>query len=338
MLVVQLIGQRDLELARDLIEAQGLRFEQNFDALIGIFDGGELIAAAARERNIFKMFAIAPEYQGAALLGELLTELQRSAFQVGYRSFFVFTSPRSAASFQAFNFSPLVQHPQVCLLEFGNGLQQYLESQSELVTPGNNGAVVVNCNPFTCGHRYLIEQAARRVDRLYVFVVREDRSLFPFDIRYRLVEQGLADLANVAVLDSGAYAISAVTFPGYFLKSDVDLQALQMELDLLLFARQLAPFFNIHTRFVGTEPYCRTTRIYSETMKAVLGRFSIATEQLERCRVDGQVVSAFRVRQAWRKEAFASLRRLVPPTTLDFLLSAEGRELQAKLAAYKRRH
>ena len=199
-MVVQLIGQRDRQLARQLIEAQGLRFEENFDALLGVYQGRDLVAAAARGRNIFKMFAIVEEYQGGELLGELLTELLNGGFQAGYKAFFVFTPPRSAPSFQAFNFTPLVNHHKVCLLESGNGLQHYLQSHRPQTQTANNGAVVVNCNPFTCGHQYLIEQAASQVEQLFVFVVREERSLFPYAIRSRLVEQGLAHLDNVTVL------------------------------------------------------------------------------------------------------------------------------------------
>ena len=337
-MVVQLFGARDRELAQQLVQAHGLRFETNYDALFGFYQGRELVATAARDGNIFKMFVIAAEHQGGGLLGELISELLRSGFEAGFSSFFVFTPPASASSFRAFNFTPLVNHHQVCLLEFGNGLQRYLQAHRPPVRAGNNGAVVVNCNPFTRGHQYLIEQAAAQVDQLYVFIVREDRSFFPFEIRFRLVEQGLAHLANVTILDSADYAVSSVTFPSYFLKEDDDVQSLQMELDLILFAKHLAPFFHIKSRFIGTEPYCRTTRIYSETMKYILEPFGVRTVQLERCQQDGEAVSAFRVRQAWRNQAYESLRRLVPPTTLAFLQSGEGQKLQRKLAEYQRRH
>jgi len=337
-MVVPLIGQLDRELARTLIEQQGLRFEESFDAQFGVYEGRQLVATAVRDRNVFKMFAIDPLYQGSSLLGELVSALLQNGYQTGYKSFFVFTPPTSASSFQACNFRPLVTHHKACLLEFGNGLKQYLAAHKQQVRSGNNGAVVVNCNPFTLGHQYLIETAAAQVDHLYIFVVREDSSFFPFEVRYRLVQQGVAHLDNVTILDSGDYAVSGVTFPSYFLKADDDLQSLQMELDLLLFAKHLAPFFNVKTRFIGTEPYCRTTRIYSEFMQQMLPPFGMEAVQLDRCEVDDGVVSAFRVRQALRKEAFETVRRLVPETTLDFLLTDEGRELQKKLINYQRRH
>ncbi len=337
-MVVPLLGQHDQQQAIQLIEQQGLKFEANFDVQFGLFDGGRLLATAARDRNVFKMFAIDPDGQGSSVLGELISALLQSGYQAGYQAFFVFTPPASVPSFQACNFLPLVSHHKACLMEFGSGLKRYLDKYAPLVKPGHNGAVVVNCNPFTLGHQYLIESAARQVDHLYVFVVREERSFFPFEVRYQLVREGVAHLANVSILDTGDYAISGVTFPGYFLKADDDLSALQMELDLLLFAKHLAPFFNIETRFVGTEPFCRTTRQYSDTMQELLPPFRLQTVQLERCQVDGEPISAYRVRQELRREAYETLRRLVPESTLTFLLSAAGRELQQSLNNYQRRH
>jgi len=337
-MVTELIGQYDFERAQRLLKESGLAFERNFDTLVGIFSGGELVAVAARQANILKMFAIAAEHQGGACLGELATELIRSGFQAGYDSFFVFTRPQNSASFQALGFAPLVQHPQAVLLEYGGGLGRYLDRHQELVRPGANGAVVVNCNPFTRGHRYLIEQAAVQVDQLYVFVVREDRSVFPFDVRLRLVQEGVRDLANVTVLDSSHYAVSAVTFPGYFLKDGENLAQLQMEVDLLLFGRHLAPFFHITRRFIGTEPYCRTTRNYSQTMLDILPRFGIETLQLERIRAGEQVVSAYRVREALKREAYEELRALVPQTTYEYLMSNAAAGIREQLRNYDRRH
>jgi [citrate (pro-3S)-lyase] ligase len=337
-MVVELISSRDRTRARELIEQSGLRFEENFQTLVGVFANGTLVATAARDRNVFKMFAVRADFQGGSLLGELVTELVRGGYHAGFQSFFVFTPPRSAPSFQALNFTPLLNHHKVSLLEYGNGLADYLEKHRPLVRHGSNGAVVVNCNPFTLGHLYLIEEAARRVDHLYIFVVREDRSIFPFEVRYRLVSEGVKHLRKVSVLDSSDYAVSGVTFPSYFLKEDDDSQALQIELDLVLFAKHIAPAFNIKKRFIGTEPYCRTTRLYSEEMHRVLAPFGLETVQLQRKTRDGEAISAFRVREALRREAYQTVQRLVPPTTMEFLRSREARAILERLQSQQRRH
>lgn len=338
-MIVELISRRDRNLAERLVREAGLAVEENCDNVVGVFEEGELVATAARQGNIFKMFAIAPAHRSGSLLGELVTELTRLGYEGGYENFFVFTSPAGAGSFEALNFAPLVRHPKATLLEYGGGLQRYLGRYAHLVRPGENGGVVVNCNPFTLGHRYLIEEAARRVKTLYVFVVREDRSVFPFDVRLKLVQDGVKDIQNAFVLDSDNYAVSAITFPSYFLKGGADEgAAVQMEIDVELFGRHLAPFFGIRKRFIGTEPYCRTTRLYSETMRRLLPAFGIETVQLERRTVEGEAISAYRVREALRREAYETVRRLVPGTTLDYLLSQPAAPIREKLRTYERRH
>src|SRR6185369_1032961 len=111
---------------------------------------------------------------------EIVSALLAAASAAGEDSVFVYTKSVYAASFEALNFTLLANQGRVVLLEYGRGLKSWLQKQAALLRQGVNGAVVVNCNPFTYGHRYLIESAAREVDHLYVFVVKEERSIFPF--------------------------------------------------------------------------------------------------------------------------------------------------------------
>ncbi len=322
-MIVRLINKPDLLEARRLIEANGFSFEHNYDVFFGMFEAGELIATAARERNIFKMICIREDYRGGHCLGELITALINSCAYTDLENYFVFTAPERMASFEQLNFNPLVTGPEVCLLEYGNGLERYLEKHRGLVREGNNGAVVMNCNPFTNGHLYLIEQAAAQVDHLYVFVVREDRSTFPFRVRERLVREGTQHLGNLSILDTSDYAISHVTFPAYFLKEEDNAQLLQMRTDLTLFAKKIAPFFHITRRFIGTEPDCRTTRRYCEMMYQVLGEHRIATVQIIRKQHAGRPISAFRVREVFKQGTLSSLPDLVPASTLEYLQSEQ---------------
>lgn len=46
---------------------------------------------------------------------------------------------------------------------------------------------MMNANPFTNGHRYLIQQAAAQCDWLHLFLVKEDSSRFPYEDRLDLV-------------------------------------------------------------------------------------------------------------------------------------------------------
>ena len=126
------------------------------------------------------------------------------------------------------------------------------------------GAIVMNCNPFTLGHRYLIEYASKKVDFLYIFVVEEDKSFFPFKYRINLVRQGTADIKNVYVTRSGKMMISSITFPGYFVKDNPDATAVDSSTDVEIFARYIAPAFNISIRFAGEEPFDIVTKNYNE--------------------------------------------------------------------------
>jgi [citrate (pro-3S)-lyase] ligase len=326
-MVSSLLSTDDLRLARALIEASGLSFETPYDDLVGIFLSGHLVAVGARCGRVLKMLAVERSQQGAGLLEELVTELLGRGFQEGLDSFFVFTSPAHATSFEALNFSLLTASGQSALLEYGDGLKRYLARHQRLVTPGPNGAIVANCNPFTYGHRYLIERAASLVPRLYLFVVREERSLFPFEYRYRMVREGIADLPNVTLLDTSCYAVSSVTFPTYFLKDGDPGGAIQMELDLMLFAGRIAPFFHINHRFVGSEPLSRTTASYNQAMHRILPPLGIEVTELERLGVRDAAISASRVREQLARGEAGELTALVPDSTREFLLSHEGRRV-----------
>jgi [citrate (pro-3S)-lyase] ligase len=336
--MVELLGPSDHGRARALVEREGLAFDPAFDELVGIHESGALVAVGARHGEVLKMVAVDSAHRGGALLGEVVTELVRLGSAAGLDAFFVFTKPESARSFEELNFSLLASQGRAALLEYGNGLGRWLSAHRPLVRPGANGAVVVNCNPFTRGHRHLVVEAARRADTLYVFVVREDRSAFPFDVRLRLVREGTRDLANVHVLDTSRYAVSALTFPAYFLKDGDPVAAIQMELDLRLFARHVAPFFHVRRRFFGTEPTCATTRAYNDAMRRVLPPLGVEAVEIERACAGGAAISASRVRAALREGDLEGLDALVPPSTARFLRSGEGRAIRERLRAAGGRH
>ena len=190
------------------------------------------------------------------------------------------------------------------------------------------GVVVMNCNPFTLGHRYLIEQAAKQVERLFVMVVREDCSLFTYAERKAMVEQGVAHLENVTVIDGSEYAISQATFPTYFLKRLDDAADTQMLLDLDLFRRHIAPALGATVRFVGTEPTDQLTRRYNELMHEVL----TDVREISRLEKEGNAVSASRVRKAMEQGDMSTIRQLVPPTTLPYIIAHLATQaLQAEL-------
>lgn len=202
---------------------------------------------------------------------------------------------------------------------YNNGLRNYLDKIKEYKREGTCGAIVMNCNPFTKGHRYLIEEASSKVDYLYVFVVEEDKSDFAFKDRLMLVKQGCSDLANVIVIPSGKYIISALTLPGYFEKDELQDTVLDASSDLEIFADVIAPVLNIKKRFVGTEPTDRFTEQYNSEMKRILPLKGIELIEIARLEIDGNVVSASSVRELFVQKQFERLKKLVPECTFHFL-------------------
>lgn len=197
------------------------------------------------------------------------------------------------------------------------GIEEFKKNLLEYRVP--IGAIVMNCNPFTKGHRYLIEQASHQVDKLFVFVVEEDKSCFTFQERYELVQQETRDLPNVTVLPSGNFMISSLTFSEYFNKSEIQDRRIDPSNDVEIFCRHIAPFMGINIRFAGEEPLDNVTRQYNETMKRILPDYGIIFREIPRKEIDNEVISASRVRKAIEDKDWRSVERLVPETTLSYL-------------------
>jgi cytidyltransferase-like protein len=186
---------------------------------------------------------------------------------------------------------------------------------------GSIGAIIMNCNPFTLGHRYLIEKALEEVDRLYIFVVEEDRSDFKLTDRIKMIKKGVAHLNDrVKVVSSGNFIISSRTFPEYFAKTQLTAEKVDTTNDLALFGAVIAPALNITRRFIGEEPYCNVTRQYNETMKRILPPMGVEVHEIPRAEKDGRAISASLVRQLLEERDWNTLEGMVPPTTHDYLV------------------
>lgn len=186
----------------------------------------------------------------------------------------------------------------------------------------------MNCNPFTLGHLYLIEEASKQVDYLYVFVVEEDKSYFPFIDRLALIQEGVSHLSNVIVLKSGKLIISTLTFPEYFTKEAKSTPNIDCSYDLTVFGDRIAPILNIRQRFVGSEPYCKVTEQYNIQMHYILKKYGIEVIELERKYLKLKTnektkcvsISASFVRELFQNSDFSTLRQLVPNVTYQYLL------------------
>ncbi len=324
-----------------LLAGAGLVFEGEPDYTALAEDCDEnVVATASLSGAVIKMAAASPEWRGEGLSAQVVSALMSAARADGLYKFFVYTKPESAPKFAALGFRELAASKNSVLMECGapgvNEFRSALEEERAKNGP-RAGAAVMNCNPFTLGHQYLIEEAAKRCPVFYAVVVEEDASAFPFADRLTLVREGTAHLPNVRVLPSGSYAVSKATFPTYFLKDrgELPVAAEQAELDARLFGRLFVPALGIERRFVGTEPLCAVTALYNETLKSLLPEYGCETVEIKRKESGGAPVSASRVR-AMIAEGAARLDALLPEATLNYLRSPRGAEAAARLREGRR--
>lgn len=183
------------------------------------------------------------------------------------------------------------------------------------------GSIVMNCNPFTYGHRYLVKTAAKQVDRLYIFVVEEDKSFFKFKDRYEMVVSGTTDLDNVVVVPSGKFIISAYTFPEYFMKDYVKEKNFDVSMDVETFCKYIAPPLRIKKRFAGEEPFDPVTKNYNENMAKILPEYGMEFVEIPRLALDEQrVINATRVRELLKSKDYKELKEYVPESTYSILM------------------
>ncbi|MBE6565349.1 MAG: [citrate (pro-3S)-lyase] ligase [Ruminococcaceae bacterium] len=312
----------------DLLRRCGIRRDP-LEYAVGLYDGEELACCGGFDGSTVKCVAVDPAHRGEALMNTLISHLQEKLVYRGVKNIKVFTKPENEAIFTSVGFHVVDKVDQVLLLESGHpGIRDYTAALEKERREGINGAIVMNCNPFTKGHRYLIEYAASRCDWLNVFVVREDKSLFPFDVRYDLVKRGTADLPNVIVRDGGDYMISSSTFPSYFLKEYSSATRVHANLDVDIFGKFIAPALGISVRFAGEEPFDPVTLEYNKAMIEILPKYGLEKPQIiERLHSGHEVISAGRVRRHLAKGEMDRVRECVPDLTYEFLLTERGAQI-----------
>lgn len=273
-------------------------------------DGDEILAGGGLDGNVIKCVAVSESARSEGLMNILVSRLIAIAREEGRDSVKAFTKPENEGIFKSLGFALIASSPNAILMENGRGgLPEYKKYLASLARPGRNGAIVMNANPFTKGHRYLVEQAASLVDNLYVIVVREDRSRFPYAERKAMIEAGCAGLDNVVVCEGSDYAISAATFPTYFLKKLDDATDTQIALDLDLFVNHIAKPLGVTVRFAGSEPEDALTRRYNELMAEILPGTSVAVVR-QAHQPDSELVKGSALRQARRPIDFVEIPRL----------------------------
>lgn len=331
---------QELECVKALLESHGLSLDDDVEYTIGIFRDEELIGTGSVSGKVIKCVAVSEKIKGEGISAKIVTSLLHYLSGKGVHHVFIFSKPESAEQFRSLGFREVARsEPYAVLLETGpHGVEEYKKELRKSFVDGKKVCcIVVNCNPFTLGHQYLIRTAAKECDVVHVFVVREDLSLFPYAVRLRLIREGVADVPNVRVHEGGDYIISRATFPRYFTRK-TDFAAAQAALDLEVFVKHIAPTLRITSRYVGEEPYCAVTNSYNEAMKTILPKHGIRLVVVPRLKIGSEAVSASRVRQLIKDGLLEETRELLPESVFAFLKSPEARPIIERIKTSDSRH
>lgn len=320
---------REMEL---LLRQEGIRRDANLDYSCGLYDEDEnLVATGSCFGNTIRCLAVAGSRRGQGLLVRIVSHLMDIQAQRGNLHVFLYTKCANAAFFADLGFHEIVRvaDQMVFMENRRNGFRQYCDGLQK--KPGERiAAVVMNANPFTLGHRHLLEQACKENDVVHLFLLGEDTGPIPSSVRRRLVQAGIADLPNVILQDSGPYIISTATFPSYFLKDeDTRIQA-HAELDLEVFS-QIAASLGIQRRYVGEEPTSRVTGLYNKVMAAKLSDYGIECRIVPRMEADGSVISASTVRQAIHDGNLDSVKNMLPDSIYRYFSSPDSESVRASI-------
>ena len=211
---------RGMAQVRNLLEQEGIRRDGNLDYTCGIFnDDWELAATGSCFGNTIRCLAVSGRHRGEGLLNQIVSHLVEVQLARGSAHLFLYTKPDSAQYLSDLGFYEIVRVPGslVFMENRRGGFDRYCASLSPKPQEGQSTAgVVMNANPFTLGHRHLVERAARENDVVHLFVLSEE----------------------------------AGPIPSYFLKDSDTVIRTQAELDLRIFC-QIARRLGIQRRYVG---------------------------------------------------------------------------------------
>lgn len=327
--------KRDNDEVDALLISEGIRRDANLDYTCGMYDDEmHIIATGSCFGNTLRCFAVSHEHQGEGLMNSIVSHLIEFQFSRGNTHLFLYTKCNSAKFFSDLGFYEIARiDGQIVFMENRKtGFQNYLRTFAKDALPEGLtaetptrkiAALVMNANPFTLGHQYLVEKAAVENDLLHLFIVSEDASLVPFKIRKQLVMKGTAHLKNICYHDSGPYIISNATFPSYFQKNENAVIESHAMLDLTVFT-QIAKVLGITRRYVGEEPTSLVTGIYNLIMSEKLPEQGIECIVVPRKTCEDTPISASNVRLALQNGDYDTLSKLVPQTTLDYFKSPEA--------------
>ncbi|SDY57603.1 [citrate (pro-3S)-lyase] ligase [Proteiniborus ethanoligenes] len=339
--IIEVKTKADKIKVSNFLKEQGLILENDVEYTIAILIDDKIVGTGSLSGRILKCIAVQKEFQRLGISTRIVSNLVNEAYFRGNTHLFIYTIPKNEILFIDVGFYKIAEVlDKVCLLENqSNGIGSYTKKLAQHKVEGNNiASIIMNCNPFTLGHQYIIEKAASENDVLHVFIVWENRSSFPSEVRYHLVKEGTKHISNIVLHKGKDYIISDATFPSYFIKDKSSIVEAHTRLDIEIFKEYIVPALGINKRYVGEEPYCPITKQYNETMKALLPLAGVTVEEVKRIGVEDDYISASKVRSLIISGELSKTKKYLPKTTYDFLMSKEGLEIVNKMKDINRRH
>ncbi|MBR3795871.1 MAG: [Clostridia bacterium] len=310
-----------LERLKAFLRTCDLDYDESIRFTAALMADDEIIATASLDGSSVKCVAVSPAHQGEDLAAQIMTAVFVQAAQQGLNHLMLYTKPHNQYLFQGFGFHPVIRTADCLLMENRRGGLSDFLSRIPASVQSPVGCIVAHCNPFTLGHRYLIETAASECAHVYVFILSEDRGMFSPDERMRMAREACQDILNVSFHPTGPYMVSSSTFPSYFIKDKVRVCDVHCDLDIRLFGERIAPALGITRRYVGTEPGCAVTERYNRRMRELLPHFGVSLIEVERKASGGSPISASRVRQLLSAGRTDELALLLPNAALELIQS-----------------
>ena len=306
----------EIEQVKIFLASFGLRYEKDIDKTLYIEENGNIIATISKAKDIIKCLAISSNYQSENLSSVLVSKILEKMHEENIYSYMVFTKAIYENTFINLGFKKLVNTSNTVMLEGGvdsiedaiKKMKVKINAEYGTITDDIKvGSIVMNANPVTLGHQYLIEQSIKENDLTLVFVVEEDNQEFDFQSRYGLVYLTCKKYENVVVLPASKYIVSKKTFPTYFLKEDIVDKEISL-VDGLIFKNYFMKHLKIDRRYVGSEVKEKMND-YNMTLKEILEDKLIL---LERISLDDQVVSASHVRELLKEGSIEKALTYIP--------------------------
>lgn len=317
MIIKEAFLQEEFNRVEQFLKKFSLKLDSNLTKTLYLEnENNDIIGTISCQDYIIKDLAVDSNYQNENISNLLINEILNHFRINNIHNYQVFTKPEYKNIFLSFGFKMIVETDKVIMLEGGvyfiddkineikntlNNRFGYIDNNSDLA------AIVINGNPITNGHMYLIEEASKLHKMVVLFVVEEDKSEFTFQERFSMAYLSTIRLGNVCVIPSSKYIVSSLTFPSYFLDEN-EVQEQYSKVDALIFKNYFMKQLFIKKRYVGSESKSKMIT-YNQTLSEILAEQLVIVNRLSE---DGEVISASKVRYLLKNNFIDEALKYVP--------------------------